>query len=175
MAEAHDSRSVMGLFRVSLRRLPLAVCRRVAASPGDRACPNSATISRMIVGAPKSSTNKCEFDPDPGASASIGFPTRPAISRAAAGIMNDSTIVVARATGNPGGRIARALLESGASAKALVRNGAAGDNTLHLLCDRQDRGKTVAKRCRSLMCAFTIRCPTTSNRSRDPLQVTSVQ
>jgi len=38
------------------------------------------------------------------------------------GIMNDPTIVVAGATGNLGGRIARALLERGASVRALVRN-----------------------------------------------------
>ncbi|MBZ5672294.1 MAG: NmrA family NAD(P)-binding protein, partial [Acidobacteriia bacterium] len=37
--------------------------------------------------------------------------------------MNDSTIVVAGATGNLGGRIARALLERGASVRALVRHG----------------------------------------------------
>jgi nucleoside-diphosphate-sugar epimerase len=36
--------------------------------------------------------------------------------------MNDPTIVVAGATGNLGGRITRALLERGASVRALVRN-----------------------------------------------------
>jgi len=41
--------------------------------------------------------------------------------------MNDSTIVVAGATGNLGGRIARALLERGASVRALVRQGASPD------------------------------------------------
>jgi nucleoside-diphosphate-sugar epimerase len=41
--------------------------------------------------------------------------------------MNDSTIVVAGATGNLGGRIAGALLERGASVRALVRHGAAPD------------------------------------------------
>jgi nucleoside-diphosphate-sugar epimerase len=41
--------------------------------------------------------------------------------------MNDSTIVVAGATGNLGGRIAKALLERGASVRALVRPGAARD------------------------------------------------
>jgi nucleoside-diphosphate-sugar epimerase len=42
-------------------------------------------------------------------------------------LMNDPTIVVAGATGNLGGRIARALLERGASVKALVRHGTARD------------------------------------------------
>jgi nucleoside-diphosphate-sugar epimerase len=37
--------------------------------------------------------------------------------------MNSSTIVLAGATGNLGGRIARALLEQGASVRALVRHG----------------------------------------------------
>src|ERR1017187_10779734 len=41
------------------------------------------------------------------------------------GIMNDGTIVVAGATGTLGGRIVRALLERGASVKALVRHGTA--------------------------------------------------
>jgi nucleoside-diphosphate-sugar epimerase len=41
--------------------------------------------------------------------------------------MNDSTIVVAGATGNLGGRIASALLERGASVTALVRHGAVPD------------------------------------------------
>lgn len=41
--------------------------------------------------------------------------------------MSDSTIVVAGATGNLGGRIARALRESGASVRALVRPGTARD------------------------------------------------
>jgi NAD(P)-dependent dehydrogenase (short-subunit alcohol dehydrogenase family) len=41
--------------------------------------------------------------------------------------MTDGTIVVAGATGNLGGRIARALCERGASVKALVRHGTAGD------------------------------------------------
>jgi hypothetical protein len=43
------------------------------------------------------------------------------------GIMNDSTIVVAGATGNLGRRITRALLERRASVKALVRQGTARD------------------------------------------------
>jgi nucleoside-diphosphate-sugar epimerase len=41
--------------------------------------------------------------------------------------MNDGTIVVAGATGNLGGRIVRALVERGASVKALVRHGTARD------------------------------------------------
>ncbi len=54
--------------------------------------------------------------------------------------MNDSTIVVAGATGNLGGRIARALLERGASVRALVRHGTAQDrlDRLHKL------GATIA-------------------------------
>lgn len=43
------------------------------------------------------------------------------------GVVNGSTIVVAGATGNLGGRIVRALLERGASVRALVRHGAARD------------------------------------------------
>ncbi len=43
------------------------------------------------------------------------------------GIMNGSTIVVAGATGNLGGRIARALLERGATVRALVRHGTGRD------------------------------------------------
>ena len=56
------------------------------------------------------------------------------------GIMNDSTIVVAGATGNLGGRIVRALLERGASVKALVRHGAARDKVERL----QELGVTIA-------------------------------
>ncbi|MFH1435487.1 MAG: NmrA family NAD(P)-binding protein [Pseudomonadota bacterium] len=41
--------------------------------------------------------------------------------------MNNATIVVAGATGNLGGRIARALLERGAGVRALVRRGTARD------------------------------------------------
>ncbi len=41
--------------------------------------------------------------------------------------MNGATIVVAGATGNLGGRIVRALLERGASVRALVRQGTARD------------------------------------------------
>jgi NAD(P)-dependent dehydrogenase (short-subunit alcohol dehydrogenase family) len=41
--------------------------------------------------------------------------------------MNDPTIVVAGATGNLGGRIAKALLERGASVRGLVRHGSARD------------------------------------------------
>jgi nucleoside-diphosphate-sugar epimerase len=54
--------------------------------------------------------------------------------------MNDSTIVVAGATGNLGGRIARALLERGASVRALVRHGAAQDKLERL----QKLGVTIA-------------------------------
>jgi uncharacterized protein YbjT (DUF2867 family) len=54
--------------------------------------------------------------------------------------MNDSTIVVAGATGNLGGRIVRALVERGASAKALVRHGAALDKLERL----QELGATIA-------------------------------
>ena len=43
--------------------------------------------------------------------------------------MSDSTIVVAGATGDLGGRIARALLERGASVRALVRHGTAQERT----------------------------------------------
>jgi nucleoside-diphosphate-sugar epimerase len=54
--------------------------------------------------------------------------------------MNDPTIVVAGATGNLGGRIARALLATGASVRALIRPGAARDKL-----DRLQRlGVTVA-------------------------------
>jgi predicted amino acid dehydrogenase len=55
------------------------------------------------------------------------------------GIMNDSTIVVAGATGNLGRRIARALLERGASVKALVRR-TARDKLERL----QELGVTIA-------------------------------
>jgi nucleoside-diphosphate-sugar epimerase len=54
--------------------------------------------------------------------------------------MNDPTIVVAGATGNLGGRIARALLARGASVTALIRLGAARDKP-----DRLQRlGVTIA-------------------------------
>src|ERR1035437_9449926 len=56
------------------------------------------------------------------------------------GIMNDSTIVVAGATGNLGGRIARALLERGASVRALVRHETALDRLERL----QELGVTIA-------------------------------
>ena len=56
------------------------------------------------------------------------------------GIMNDSTIVVAGATGNLGGRIARALRERGASVKALVRHGTARDKLERL----RELGVTIA-------------------------------
>ena len=53
--------------------------------------------------------------------------------------MNDSTIVVAGATGNLGGRIVRALLERGASVKALVRHGSAREKLERL----QELGVTI--------------------------------
>jgi nucleoside-diphosphate-sugar epimerase len=54
--------------------------------------------------------------------------------------MNDSTIVVAGATGNLGGRIARALLERGARVRALVRHSTARDKLERL----QELGVTIA-------------------------------
>jgi len=54
--------------------------------------------------------------------------------------MNDSTIVVAGAAGNLGGRIARALLERGASVRALVRQGTARDKIQRL----QELGAAIA-------------------------------
>jgi nucleoside-diphosphate-sugar epimerase len=54
--------------------------------------------------------------------------------------MNDGTIVVAGATGNLGGRIARPLVERGASVKAMVRHGAARDRLERL----QGLGVTIA-------------------------------
>jgi nucleoside-diphosphate-sugar epimerase len=54
--------------------------------------------------------------------------------------MNAPTIVVAGATGNLGGRIAGALLERGASVRALVRHGAAPDRLGRL----QELGATIA-------------------------------
>jgi len=54
--------------------------------------------------------------------------------------MNGSTIVVAGATGNLGGRIARALLERGASVRALVRPSTARDKLERL----QELGATIA-------------------------------
>ena len=54
--------------------------------------------------------------------------------------MNDSTIVVAGATGNLGGRIVRALLERGASVRALVRPGTARAKLARL----QELGVTIA-------------------------------
>jgi nucleoside-diphosphate-sugar epimerase len=54
--------------------------------------------------------------------------------------MNDSTIVVAGATGNLGGRIARALRKRGASVTALVRHGTAPDKLERL----QKFGATIA-------------------------------
>jgi uncharacterized protein YbjT (DUF2867 family) len=55
--------------------------------------------------------------------------------------MNDSTIVVAGATGNLGGRIARALRERGASVTALVRQGTATEKLERL----QKLGVTIAR------------------------------
>jgi nucleoside-diphosphate-sugar epimerase len=54
--------------------------------------------------------------------------------------MNASTIVVAGATGNLGGRIVRALVERRASVKALVRHGTARDKLERL----QELGVTIA-------------------------------
>jgi nucleoside-diphosphate-sugar epimerase len=54
--------------------------------------------------------------------------------------MNEPTIVVAGATGNLGGRIARALLERGASVRALVRPGTARDKLERL----RELGVTIA-------------------------------
>jgi nucleoside-diphosphate-sugar epimerase len=54
--------------------------------------------------------------------------------------MKDPTIVVAGASGNLGGRIARALLERGASVRALVRHGTARDKRERL----QELGVTIA-------------------------------
>jgi nucleoside-diphosphate-sugar epimerase len=54
--------------------------------------------------------------------------------------MNDSTIVVAGATGNLGGRIAKALLGRGARVRALVRRGTARDKLERL----QELGVTIA-------------------------------
>ena len=54
--------------------------------------------------------------------------------------MNGSTIVVAGATGNLGGRIARALLERGARVRALVRHGTARDKVERL----QELGVAIA-------------------------------
>jgi nucleoside-diphosphate-sugar epimerase len=54
--------------------------------------------------------------------------------------MSDSTIVVAGATGNLGGRIVKALLERGASVRALVRHGTARDKLERL----QELGVTIA-------------------------------
>jgi len=54
--------------------------------------------------------------------------------------MNDSTIVVAGATGNLGGRIVSALRERGASVRALVRHGTAGEKLERL----QELGVTIS-------------------------------
>jgi nucleoside-diphosphate-sugar epimerase len=54
--------------------------------------------------------------------------------------MNDPTIVVAGATGNLGGRIARGLVERGASVRALVRHSTAQDKLERL----RELGVTIA-------------------------------
>jgi nucleoside-diphosphate-sugar epimerase len=54
--------------------------------------------------------------------------------------MSDPTIVVAGATGNLGGRIARALLERGVSVRALVRNSTPRDKVERL----RETGVTIA-------------------------------
>jgi len=54
--------------------------------------------------------------------------------------MNDSTIVGAGATGNLGGRIARALLERGARVRALVRHDTARNKLERL----RELGLTIA-------------------------------
>ncbi|MBN1653639.1 MAG: NmrA family NAD(P)-binding protein [Deltaproteobacteria bacterium] len=54
--------------------------------------------------------------------------------------MNNPTIVVAGATGNLGGRIARALIERGASVRALVRHGAVQEKPKRL----RELGVTIA-------------------------------
>ena len=54
--------------------------------------------------------------------------------------MSDSSILVAGAAGNLGGRIARALLERGARVRALVRHGTARDKVERL----QELGVAIA-------------------------------
>ena len=54
--------------------------------------------------------------------------------------MNDATIALAGATGNLGGRIAKALVGRGARVRALVRHGTAQDKLNRL----QDLGVTIA-------------------------------
>ncbi len=70
------------------------------------------------------------------------------------GIMNDSTIVLAGATGNLGGRIARALLERGASVRALVRRGTARDKLERL----QELRVTIASVNLSSASQVTLAC-----------------
>jgi nucleoside-diphosphate-sugar epimerase len=55
--------------------------------------------------------------------------------------MSDSTVVVAGATGNLGGRIARALLERGAGVRALVRHDTSPDKLERF----QELGVTIAR------------------------------
>ncbi len=68
--------------------------------------------------------------------------------------MDDSTIVLAGATGNLGGRIARALLERGATVRALVRTGTAPDKLKRL----QALGATIASVDLSSASQVTLGC-----------------
>src|ERR1022692_4213545 len=70
------------------------------------------------------------------------------------GIMNDGTIVVAGATGNLGGRIARALVERRASVRALVRQGTTPDRLERL----QQLGVTIASVDWSHASQLTLAC-----------------
>jgi nucleoside-diphosphate-sugar epimerase len=72
--------------------------------------------------------------------------------------MSDSTVVVAGATGNLGGRIARALLERGAGVRALVRRGTAKDKLEQL----QELGVTIATVDLSSVSEVTPACSSTS-------------
>ena len=68
--------------------------------------------------------------------------------------MNDGTIVVAGATGNLGGRIARALVEQGVGVKALVRHGTAQ----HKLDRLREIGVTIASVDFSSPSQLTLAC-----------------
>ena len=68
--------------------------------------------------------------------------------------MNDSTIVVAGATGNLGGRIVRALVERGANVTALVRQGTTPDRLERL----QQLGVTIASVDFSSPSQLTLAC-----------------
>jgi nucleoside-diphosphate-sugar epimerase len=70
------------------------------------------------------------------------------------GIMNGSTIVVAGATGNLGGRIVRALVKRGTSVKALVRQGTAPEKLDRL----QELGITIASVDFSSPSQLTLAC-----------------